>query len=448
MTKGQAGNQGGYDMYGFDWNGGTKTASNITNLNVIAGSYGSFNTATDQGPARVDTSVGDLFYVDNSDIYWAKKTSCGSPDGGTDGGGGEGGTSMDGGTDGGVDSGSDAGSMDGGVDSGTDSGAGGSDAGADSGMDAGTDSGSGGSDAGADGGSGGDSGMGGSDGGTGSDGGAGMDAGTDSGMGGMDAGTDSGTAGSDAGTAGSDSGTDAGMPAMDCKLINIINNPEDIKINNCNDNFVDLKLLGQSTFSIGNATFIITNVLPNTSGEFTFTNPKYATFASGIEKEIQENETDPNKKLVVTNNYNDQSGDVTGYEGTHTIDTIPDQFNPNKKDGITTVVASKTVDGLQKKFINTGCDPKQLQNCTPEDFQIKGANPGEIPSGTTLYTEVATGKTSTDPNSFNKVAPVQDNASSGGCSVNGHVDNTRNELGLLFMGLGIAAAVMRRRKQD
>ena len=93
-TLGQPGNLGGFDLYAFDWNSGTQTATNITNLNAIGGgSYTSYNSVTDQGIAFID-SLGDNWHIDNGDIYWSTKIGGGGDggaDAGTDGGGGDGG---------------------------------------------------------------------------------------------------------------------------------------------------------------------------------------------------------------------------------------------------------------------------------------------------------------------------------------------------------------------
>jgi MYXO-CTERM domain-containing protein len=61
---------------------------------------------------------------------------------------------------------------------------------------------------------------------------------------------------------------------------------------------------------------------------------------------------------------------------------------------------------------------------------------------------MSTGKVSENPADFDVIPPVQNKSEDdGGCSVSGHVGSTRNDLALLFAGLGLAA-VMRRRKQD
>ncbi|MFO0780948.1 MAG: hypothetical protein U0519_03640 [Candidatus Gracilibacteria bacterium] len=146
-----------------------------------------------------------------------------------------------------------------------------------------------------------DAGTGGTDAGTG-----GMDAGTggDGGMGGMDAGTggaDAGTGGTDAGTGGTDAGTggDGGAGGMDAgpKGTPLKGAParRKLQIESCTDAEIHAKLSGPTTFTIGTKTFTVLNVLPNTTGGFTFKMPKFSRFDDGVETEIDQNEPDPTK---------------------------------------------------------------------------------------------------------------------------------------------------------
>ena len=332
MTKGQAGNQGGYDMYGFDWNGGTKTASNITNLNVIAGSYGSFNTATDQGPMRVDTSVGDMWYVDNGDIYWSTKISGGA--------------------------------------------------------DAGTD------------------------------GGAGMEGGSD---------------------AGPDGSTGDGGSPINCPIVQVTQKPENFQTSSCDNNGLSAKLLGPTTYSIGKKTWTITNIVPNTPGGFNYTVAgSYAYFDPGVEKKFQENETDPGMMLK-----EDQYGDITGAEGTGWEDTVPDELNPNKNQGQIDIIASKTTDAKQRKYLGSGCDWRDLTKCTPEPFVVAGNPEGEVPLGVTFYKELRTKKVSDNPNDFQSVPPIKDPT---GCSCSEIQNHSANHFAEFFTAAGFIGLIVRRRK--
>ncbi len=398
-------------VYNGGWNG-TNCSGGVTNLNAISGSA-TVNDANTQGTLFKDSS-GDLWYGDNGTIKWATMKT-GMPDGGTDSG--------TGGADGGI-GGSDAGGQ-----GGSDGGLGGSDAGGQGGMDGGL----GGSDAGGQGGT--DAGAGGSD--------AGM-GGSDAGMGGTDAGaggSDAGMGGSDAGMGGSDAGTggmDAGKP-VDC-FAKATDHPENFQVDSCDAMTVTAHVSAPTTIAVGNKVFTVTEG----SGTFGFAEPNLMQFSTGVAYQASEPPTEADK--IISNEH----GITLGFEGTKTTVTYPDTLNPDKASGNFAVVAYTTVEGSQRAYDNT-CKPENnsVANCTPVDFTAQSSSEkGEIPAGTTMYRELATGKLADDPSKFNTLPPVQSNTDNGGgCSVSDHVGSTRNNLSFILLALGLAS-VMRRRKKD
>ncbi len=281
-----------------------------------------------------------------------------------------------------------------------------------------------------------DSGTGGADGGIGgSD--AGGQGGTDAGAGGSDA----GMGGSDAGMGGSDAGTggmDAGKP-VDC-FAKATDHPENFNIDSCNATTVSAHVSAPTTIAIGNKVFKVTEG----SGTFGFAEPNFVQFSTGVAYEGSEPTSESDK--IIDN----QHGLWLGYEGTKTSVTYPDNLNPDKASGNFAVVAYTTVEGAQRAYDNT-CKPENnsVANCTPVDFTAQSSSEkGEIPAGTTMYRELATGKLADDPSKFNTLPPVQSNTDNGGgCSVSDHVGSTRNNLSFILLALGLAS-VMRRRKKD
>ncbi|MBU1953659.1 MYXO-CTERM sorting domain-containing protein [Patescibacteria group bacterium] len=277
-------------------------------------------------------------------------------------------------------------------------------------------------------------------GGTGGQGGTGPEGG--GGAGGNTGG--SGAGGNPEGGGGNGGGTAGGGGApVDCMIMDITNNPENIEIDSCDDAEVSGHLLGPSVFVIGSKTFTINDVVPNTPGGFSFTMPNQSQFDNGIAKNVKEDEADPKKKLI-----DRQYGGITGYEGTEVEDSIPGsaEINPDLEKGDINVICTETLDGAQRKYVKDGCDPANLESCDPDDrYTTAGAEAGVIPKGTKLCTELKSGKVSSNPDDFKnaqELPPVPGEPDCN-CSTPGQVtDSTYGAL--LALGL-IAAAGLRRR---
>ncbi|MFO0780951.1 MAG: hypothetical protein U0519_03655 [Candidatus Gracilibacteria bacterium] len=94
-------------------------------------------------------------------------------------------------------------------------------------------------------------------------------------------------------------GAPAVVEVADCKLMNVAENPRQYSVKSCARIPKGKGNFGPATYTIGSKTFTIKNVVPKTTGKFTFTWPKFSQFDPGVEKS-QENEPDPSKKLVDT----------------------------------------------------------------------------------------------------------------------------------------------------
>jgi MYXO-CTERM domain-containing protein len=220
----------------------------------------------------------------------------------------------------------------------------------------------------------------------------------------------------------------------------VTQNQPNFQVETCTSTEVHARILGPTTFTVDGKTFTVEGVVPNAPNDFSYTMPQFPVFGNGVELTAEQHETDPSKKIV---DY--QYGDITGYEGTKVRKWVPAELNPNKSSGEIRIVATTTLEGLQRKYIADGCDKTQLTTCTPNE---EYGNAGEIPAGVTRYKDMITGQVYENPGDINVVPPLQEaSKDDGGCSVSGHVGSTRNDLALLFAGLGLAA-VMRRRKQD
>ena len=278
--------------------------------------------------------------------------------------------------------------------------------------------------------------------GAGGSGGAGLEGGA-GGAGATGAGG-SGTGGNpEGGTGGGTAG--AGGDSVDCKILNVTNNPQNITIDSCDDAQVSGHLIGPTTFTVGSKVFTINSVVPNTMGGFTYTMPNQVKFDNGVSKTVLEAELDPKKKLV-DHGY----GGITGYEGTEVEDTIPSSaaINPNLDKGDINVICTETLEGAQRKYLKYGCDPTDLAKCDPNDaYTTAGGEAGLIPKGTKLCTELKSGKVSPNPEDFAvAIDPLpKEPAPDCACSTPGQVsDNTYGAL--LALGL-VAAAGLRRRKR-